>query len=166
MDCILIHKDNLVDIDFYVNTQKYISIDLQKDEWASLHPAYPHGNIPIPFFEDQKAISVEGVWEGLKLFETCGVDDSKFYITDMQKIRRTEDYYGKYIGHRVGSAILSYEEAYETIYKKLYKIILETAAKDTFQKLKKLNEKEPIIIIDDTENMMAGHIIKDLLITN
>lgn len=166
MDCIVIHKDNLEEIDFYINTQKYFLVDLKDDDWKALHPAYPYGNIPIPFFEDQKAISVEGVWEALKLFETCGVDDAKFYVTDMQNIRRTEEYYGNYLGHRVGSTILSYEEAYESIYKNLYRKVLETSAKDTFQELKKINETSPIIIVDDTENMMAGHIIKELLVTD
>jgi len=163
MDCIVIYKDNLKDIDFYVNTQKYIPIDIRNDtNWKPLHPAYPHGNIPIPFFEQQKAMSVEGIWEALKLFETCGVDDSKFYITDMINIRRSEDYYGKYIGHRMGTNILSYDQAYNKIYKPLYKQVVETFANNTFQELKKIYSQASIVIIDDTDNCIAGHIIVSL----
>jgi hypothetical protein len=166
MDCVVLFNENINEIDFYVNTQKYIPIDILNDDvWKPLHPAYPHGNIPIPFFEHEKAISVEGVWEALKLFETCGVDDSKFYITDMKNIRRTEEYYGNYIGHRIGSNILTYEESYDNIYKKLYTQILETSAYKTFQKLKNLYENSHIVIIDDTYKCMAGTILKNVMNT-
>ena len=161
MDCVIIHRNSLNDINFYVNTQKYIPIDILNDDvWKPLHPAYPHGNIPIPFFEHEKAVSVEGVWEALKLFETCGVDDSKLYITDMKNIRRTEEYYGNYLGHRVGSSILTYDEAYDQIYKKLYNQVLETTAKDTFLKLKKLNETHSLLLIDDTNKYLYTSILK------
>lgn len=161
MDCVILYNKNFNKIDFYVNTQKYIPIDILNDDvWKPLHPAYPHGNIPIPFFEHEKAISVEGVWEALKLFETCGVDDSKFYINNMQNLYRSEDFYGKYMGHRIGSSILTYDEAYDQIYKKLYNQVLETTAKDAFLKLKKLNETHSLLLIDDTDKYLYTSILK------
>ncbi len=34
-----------------------------------LSPFYPHGNIPIPFSNGATSMSVEGIWQGLKVFE-------------------------------------------------------------------------------------------------
>ena len=32
MDCVIIHRNSLNDINFYVNTQKYIPIDILNDD--------------------------------------------------------------------------------------------------------------------------------------
>ena len=43
-----------------------------------LSPFYPHGGIPVPFSPGWTAMSVESIWQGLKVFETAGVDTTLF----------------------------------------------------------------------------------------
>lgn len=46
-------------------------------EWQKLSPFYPHGGIPVPFSDGIRSMSVEGVWQGLKVFENgTGIDRS------------------------------------------------------------------------------------------
>ncbi len=55
--------------------------------WVKFSPFFPHGGIPIPFSQ-KKAESVEGVWQGLKVFEKEGIDEFFFYKTDMKNMKR------------------------------------------------------------------------------
>ena len=48
------------------------------------------------------ANSVEGIWQGLKVFQNMDVDVSKFQISNMRNLKRTTKKYGKIIGHRKG----------------------------------------------------------------
>ena len=43
---------------------------------VKLSPFYPHGEIPIPFSENQTAKSVEGIWQALKVFEDADIDNA------------------------------------------------------------------------------------------
>jgi hypothetical protein len=40
------------------------------EPWVRFSPFYPHASIPIPTAPHQTAASVEGPWQGLKVFET------------------------------------------------------------------------------------------------
>ena len=40
-----------------------------KDGLVRLSPFYPHGDIPVPFSQGYTAACVEGIWQGLKVFE-------------------------------------------------------------------------------------------------
>lgn len=60
-----------------------------------LSPFYPHGNIPIPFTENRTAESVEGIWQGLKVFEKADIDETNFSNKTMKDIKRTVRKYGK-----------------------------------------------------------------------
>ena len=40
-----------------------------KDGLVRLSPFYPHGDIPVPFSKSYTAACVEGIWQGLKVFE-------------------------------------------------------------------------------------------------
>ena len=40
-----------------------------EEPWIRVSPFYPHGGIPVPFSESMFSASVEGVWQGLKVFE-------------------------------------------------------------------------------------------------
>jgi hypothetical protein len=51
-------------------------------------PFYPHGGIPIPNSPGVFAQSVEGIWQGLKVFENEDVDPSRWQITDPRGIKR------------------------------------------------------------------------------
>ena len=43
-----------------------------------LSPFFPHGNIPIPFSPGYFSNCVEGIWQGLKVFGSCGIDMESF----------------------------------------------------------------------------------------
>ena len=44
------------------------------DVWVKLSPFFPVGGIPVPFSPDYESATVEGIWQGLKVFEGHGVD--------------------------------------------------------------------------------------------
>lgn len=39
------------------------------EPWVHFSPFYPHGNIPVPLSPGYVGESVEGIWQGLKVFE-------------------------------------------------------------------------------------------------
>ena len=135
--------------------QGYLLIDLtrcSKDAvYRKFHPSYPHGDVPFPGFPNYTAQSVEGIWEGLKRFETIGIDADKFHCTDPMNLKRTEEFYGKYLGHRYGSSdILNEDEAFEKIYKPLYAWQVQVKLEKEFKTLKELYQTTPMIwIVDD-----------------
>src|SRR5262245_22655287 len=48
------------------------------EPWVRFSPFFPHGGIPVPFTAGRTAMSVEGIWQGLKVFASADVDESKF----------------------------------------------------------------------------------------
>src|SRR5579883_2208826 len=82
--------------------------------WVRFSPFYPHGNIPVPFSPGYTSASVEGIWQGLKVFERMDVDTTKCKITSMKGIKRSSKKYGAVLGHRAGvegKRLLIYVEA-------------------------------------------------------
>ena len=59
-----------------------------EEPWVRFSPFYPHGGIPVPNSPGVFARSVEGLWQGLKVFENEGIDPSSWEITDMKGIKR------------------------------------------------------------------------------
>jgi hypothetical protein len=45
--------------------------------WVRFSPFYPHGDLLVPFSPGQAGASVEGIWQGLKVFARQDVDLSK-----------------------------------------------------------------------------------------
>lgn len=93
-----------------------------------LSPFYPHGNIPIPFSPGHFASCVEGIWQGLKVFENFGIDMKSFSNTSMSDIKRTTRKYGSVLGHQKGifsSELLNYFDARMQIYLPSYKWVLD-----------------------------------------
>ena len=60
-----------------------------KDGLVRLSPFYPHGGIPVPFSEGYTAACVEGIWQGLQVFENEDIDISMFLNDTMKGIKRT-----------------------------------------------------------------------------
>lgn len=58
--------------------------------WRMLSPFFPHGGIPIPGAAPGcMAKSVEGIWQGLKVFpDGTGIDQRKFSNGTMQNLKR------------------------------------------------------------------------------
>ncbi len=93
-----------------------------------LSPFYPHGHIPIPFSPGYYAECVEGVWQGLKVFETCGIDMTSFSNNSMIGLKRTVRKYGLPLGHQKGvnsRELLNYFDARMYIYIPTYRWVLD-----------------------------------------
>ena len=55
-----------------------------------LSPFYPHGGIPIPGdSHGMTSMSVEGIWQGLKVFENHDIDTSLFSNSTIHGLKRT-----------------------------------------------------------------------------
>jgi len=135
--------------------QGYHLIDLtssSKDAvYCKFHPSYPHGDVPFPEFPNHTSQSVEGIWEGLKHFETTGIDAEKFHCKDPNNLKRTEEMYGKYLGHRYGAnTLLNEQQAFEKIYKPLYTWQIQVKLQKEFKTLKEMYQNTPMVwIVDD-----------------
>ncbi len=126
------------------------------DEYMVLSPFYPHYGIPIlvPGMENETSACVEGVWQGLKVFETCGIDTSCFRNDTMKDLKRTVRRFGKPLGHWYGNGLLSYYDARMLIYLPTYKWVLENKdiAKKAINKLKEALEKQDVVFLDYNTN--------------
>ncbi|CAA0250164.1 conserved hypothetical protein [Tenacibaculum maritimum] len=137
-----------------------------ENPWVKFSPFYPHGNIPIPFSEGYFSKSVEGVWQGLKVFESSDIDVKKFEIDSMKNIKRTVRKNGKVLGHQKGLLknleLLSYIDARNLIYLPCYNFVLKRYLEDEIQKLKSIAEKTGIILLDYETNADINNISKPL----
>ncbi len=123
--------------------------------WLRFSPFYPHGDIPVPFSPGVVSASVEGIWQGLKVFEAADIDPSKFAARNMKGLKRTEKTYGKTLGHREGvhgSRLLSYIEARRVIYLPSYLWVLENRLQDTLQELQGMADEHGIVLLDYETN--------------
>lgn len=126
-----------------------------KDEMIRLSPFYPHGGIPVPFSPGWAAMSVESIWQGLKVFETAGVDTALFRNNTMKGLKRTVRKYGKPKGHRKGvggSELLEYIQARKLIYVPTYKWMMEHKARTEIEKLRELAKTRTIVLLDYDTN--------------
>lgn len=121
-----------------------------EDPWVKFSPFYAHGNIPIAF-SDQMGQSVEGIWQGLKVFESAKIDPSKFDKTDMKGLKRTIRRFGKCLGHQKGlesNELLDYKTAREKIYIPMYKSVLENHLQDLVEKIREIAKKQSVVLLD------------------
>ncbi len=122
-----------------------------KDGLVRLSPFYPHGDIPVPFSEGYTAACVEGIWQGLKVFENEDVDLNMFRNDTMKNIKRTVRKHGKVLGHRKGvngTEILSYVEAKHQIYIPSYLWMLENKVGNIIERLRKASKTKTIVLLD------------------
>lgn len=122
-----------------------------EDEFVRLSPFYPHGGIPVPFSGGVGAACVEGVWQGLKVFEDEDIDTGMFVNDTMKNIKRSVRTHGRVLGHRKGvngSEILSYAEAKHEIYIPTYKWMLENKAADLVERLRQMSGKGVVVLLD------------------
>lgn len=125
------------------------------DDMVHLSPFYPHGGIPVPFSPGCTSISVEGIWQGLKVFEHYGIDVQMFRNATMKNIKRTVRRFGKPLGHRKGvgsTELLNYIDARMLIYVPAYKWMLENKAQEQVKKLREWSENKTVILLDYNTN--------------
>ena len=125
------------------------------EEWKKLSPFYPHGGIPVPFSDGISSMSVEGIWQGLKVFENEGIDRSSFLNDKMKGIKRTVRTHGRCLGHKKGvngSELLGYIEARKQIYLPAYFWMLENKCKEQITKIHVMSQTRPVILLDYDTN--------------
>lgn len=125
------------------------------EPYLKFSPFYPHGNIPIPNSNGFFSETVEGVWQGLKVFENHDIDQTKFQIKNMSGIKRTVRKFGKPLGHRYGinsNLLLDYISARKKIYMTTYAYILQNRLKEVVDDLIKIAFTRDLILLDYDTN--------------
>lgn len=126
-----------------------------KDGLVKLSPFYPHGGVPVPFSPGCVASCVEAIWQGLKVFESCGIDVSLFKNCTMRNMKRTVRKYGKPLGHQKGvngTELLDYIEARKQIYIPTFKWVLENRVSDIVERLREASKSKTIVLLDYDTN--------------
>lgn len=139
----------------YPNAKFFDITSKAETEFVKLSPFYPHGDIPIPFSDQHKAKSVEGIWQGLKDFEGVGIDAKMFENDTMKNIKRTVRKFGHPLGHREGingKNLLNYIDARWKIYLPSYLWVLKNKVQNIIENLKIESEKIDIVLLDYETN--------------
>ena len=126
-----------------------------EDEFVKFSPFYPNGGIPVPFSDGLVAVCVEGIWQGLKVFENADVDRSFFSKRDMKNLKRTVRKYGKCLGHRKGvhgEELLDYLSARKLIYLPCYKWVLENRLQKLVTAVRIISKNKPVVLLDYNTN--------------
>ena len=126
-----------------------------QDEFVKFSPFYPIGGIPVPFTEGMVALSVEGIWQGLKVFEGNDIDTSLFSKRDMKNMKRTKRKFGLCLGHRKGvhgEELLGYLTARKLIYLPCYKWVLENKLQKLVTAIRIISKNKPVVLLDYNTN--------------
>ena len=126
-----------------------------QDEFVKFSPFYPIGGIPVPFTEGEVALSVEGIWQGLKVFEDDDIDTKLFSKRDMKNMKRTTRRFGPMKGHRKGvhgEELLGYLTARKLIYLPSYKWVLENKLQKLVTAIRIISKHKPVVLLDYNTN--------------
>ncbi len=133
--------------------------------WVKFSPFWPHGGIPVPFTEGATAESVEGVWQGLKVFEHADVDTARLHNRTMKNIKRGGAKLGRVLGHRKGlrgTELLDYATARWEVYLPAYRWVLEHHLGDLVEALRQRVEAAPLVLLDYETNGDVTNLAKPL----
>ena len=136
-----------------------------KNQYVKLSPFYPHGSIPVPFSDNVFSYSVEGIWQGLKVFNNEDIDTSKFINKTMSNLKRTIKKVGLPLGHRKGingKDILDYLTARKLIYAPTYYWMLENKAKGEVDELMRIAISNDLVLLDYDTNSDFENLKKPL----
>lgn len=137
-----------------------------EDDLVRLSPFYPHGDIPIPFSSPKTGASVEGIWQGLKVFEKRGIDLEVMQNRTMKGLKRTVRQFGKPLGHQKGllsKELLGYESARKEIFIPTYRWMLEHKEMAIIERLRKAsNAGKTIILLDYNSSTDVDDLSKPL----
>ena len=126
-----------------------------EEPWVRFSPFFPHGGIPIPNTPGTFARSVEGLWQGLKVFENEDIDPSRWEIADMRGIKRAGRTRGKVLGHRFGvgsDLLLGYRDARHRIYLPAYRWVLENCLAAEVERLRDEMAARTVVLLDYETN--------------
>ena len=113
-----------------------------QDEFVKFSPFYPIGGIPIPFSDGEVALSVEGIWQGLKVFEGYDIDTSLFSKHDMKNMKRTTR----------KEELLGYLTSRKLIYLPCYKWVLENKLQKLVTAIRIISKNKPVVLLDYNTN--------------
>ena len=133
--------------------------------WIKFSPFYPHGTIPVPLSPGYTAASVEGIWQGLKVFAHADIDVTAFTNTTMAGLKRTVRAYGPVRGHRAGvngSSLLSYRDARYQIYLPAYRWVLDHCLQVELEQLERLSQSQAVVLLDYETNGDIENLTKPL----
>ena len=125
------------------------------DLFVKFSPFYPHKGVPIPFSSPRTAKSVEGIWQGLKVFEKADIAPLCFSNDTMKDLKRTVRKYGAPKGHRKGidgKELLGYIDARIQIYQPTYVWVLENRLAPEMRKFKAILETQDLVLLDYETN--------------
>jgi hypothetical protein len=126
-----------------------------EEPWVRFSPFYPHGGIPVPNTPGTFAHSVEGLWQGLKVFEHEDIDPSRWEVEDMKGIKRGGGKRGQVLGHRLGvgsDVLLGYRDARYRIYLPAYRWVLENRLTGEVARLRDELAARPVVLLDYETN--------------
>lgn len=129
------------------------------EPWCRLSPFHPHGGIPVPNSGGATAWCVEGVWQGLKVFESEGIDLATLENSTGAGLKRTVRRLGPPRGHQYGYGpggeahrLLGYIEARRLIYLPTYLWMLEHKAQKEIEELRQLASQKDLVLLDYNTN--------------
>jgi hypothetical protein len=123
--------------------------------WQRFSPFFPHGGVPVPFTPGVTSASVEGIWQGLKVFERAGVDKKKLDVTTMKGLKRSVRSNGHCLGHARGFAskeLVPYLDARRQIFLPAYRWVLEHRVADLVEDLRKIAATSSVVLLDYETN--------------
>jgi O-acetyl-ADP-ribose deacetylase (regulator of RNase III) len=126
-----------------------------EEPWVRFSPFYPHGGIPVPNSPGTFAQSVEGLWQGLKVFENEDIDPTRWMVTDMTGIKRAGRTRGRVLGHRFGvgsDVLLGYRDARYNIYLPVYRWVLENRLAAEVDRLRDEAAARTVVLLDYETN--------------
>eukprot|EP01087_Luapelamoeba_hula_P009832 TRINITY_DN2572_c0_g1_i1.p1 TRINITY_DN2572_c0_g1~~TRINITY_DN2572_c0_g1_i1.p1 ORF type:complete len:511 (+),score=90.12 TRINITY_DN2572_c0_g1_i1:237-1769(+) len=128
--------------------------------WGKFCMGYPHGGIPVPF-DKSFAMSAEGIFEGLKVFEGHDVDKTTLMNRSMKGIQRLERRNGRLLGWRRGlvpsAPMLNSKEARFQILLPTYYYILSNLLKTEVAALRSMLAEGTRLVFLDTVTASRIH---------
>ena len=122
------------------------------EPWVRFSPLYPHNGIPVPLSPRFVTASVEGEWQGLKVFERADIDVTAMANTTLKNLKRTTKRYGPMRGHRAGiggKGLLGYITARYEIYLPLYRWVLQNRLIAELAEMQRLSEQGEVVLLDN-----------------
>ena len=119
---------------------------------SAFSPYYPHGNIRVPVTPQYTAVSVQAVWQGLKVFENNDIDINTFKMKNPHLVNRSTKQFGNLRGFRKGvngDMILNLAEARKELYIPIYRQILDYHLNTTIAQIRESEKYRNYVLLDD-----------------
>lgn len=130
-----------------------VTSNSQDGDYLKFSPFYPHCGIPVPGMPGKTAASVEGIWQGLKTFESGeGVDYDCLSNRTMKNLKRTTRTHGRCVGHLYEGKLIGYLTARHQIYLPAYNWVLENRLSELTRRLKRLSQTRTVVLLDYETN--------------